>query len=160
MADKEPDKLAAKIPAKEKKDPEKRKRKTSHYSSTEIEAALIADDTADTATPKSTTTSSARRKLSLPTKISDGSADLFDDSLVSPISASDMPTMSESMLEGMSFIDKELEREKEREKDAEIFGDDVDLASDPDYKIPDLEPPSDEDDDVDDLYTAALDSIP
>ena len=76
MADKEPDKLAAKIPpkipAKETKDPvpEKRKRKTSHLSSTEIEAALIADDTADT--PKSRTTSSARRKLTLPTKISDG----------------------------------------------------------------------------------------
>ena len=104
MADKEPDKLAAKIPAKipaketKDPDPERRKRKTSHLSSTQIEAALIADDTAAD-TPKSATTSSARRKLTLPTKISDGSADLFDDSLVSPISESDMPTMSASMLE-------------------------------------------------------------
>ena len=102
MADKEPDKM----------DPEKRKKKTSNLSSTEIEAALNADEET---TPKSTHTSSARRKLVLPTKIipvsHEGSADLFEDS-VPDIS---MPTMSESMLDGMSFIEKEIEREKDAE---------------------------------------------
>ena len=140
MSDKEPDKM----------EPEKRKKKTSHLSSTEIEAALNADAD-EVTTPKSTHSSSARRKLVLPAKISsgsheaEGSPDLFDVS-VSDIS---MPTMSESMLDGMSFIDRELEREK----DAEIFGDEVDLASDPTYKLPPLEPPSDDEDDVDPLYT-------
>ena len=98
MADKEPDKMG----------PEKRKKKTSHLSSTEIEAALNADAD-EVTTPKSTHSSSARRKLVLPTKITpvshEGSADLFEDS-VPDIS---MPTMSESMLEGMSFIEKEIE---------------------------------------------------
>ena len=102
MADKEPDKMG----------PEKRKKKTSHLSSTEIEAALNADAD-EVTTPKSTHSSSARRKLVLLTKIvsHEGSADLFEDS-VPDIS---MPTMSESMLDGMSFIEKEIEREKDAE---------------------------------------------
>ena len=101
MSDKEPDKM----------EPEKRKKKTSHLTSTEIEAALNADAD-EVTTPKSTHSSSARRKLVLPAKISsgshEGSPDLFDVS-VSDIS---MPTMSESMLAGMSFIDREIERDK------------------------------------------------
>ena len=140
MSDKEPDKM----------EPEKRKKKTSNLSSTEIEAALSADAD-ELTTPKSTHSSSARRKLVLPATISSGSheakgsPDLFDVS-VSDIS---MPTMSESMLAGMSFVDRELEQDK----DTEIFGDDLDDAADPTYKLPDLEPPSDDEDDVDPLYT-------
>ena len=63
-------------------DPEKRKSKTSHLSATEIEGALNIDEET---TPKSTHSSSARRKLVLPTKIipvsHEASADLFEDSV-------------------------------------------------------------------------------
>ena len=112
MADKEADKMEPEKPEK----PEKRKKKTSNLSSTEIEAALNADAD-EVTTPKSTHSTSARRKLVLPTKIisgsHEGSADLFDDSVLAPDIS--MPTMSESMLEGMSFIDRELERDKDTE---------------------------------------------
>ena len=157
MADKEPDKVPDKVKVPDKMEAEKKKKKTSHLSSSEIAAALDADADADAdadevTTPKTThSTHSVRRKLVLPPKITsgshEGSADLFDDS----ISDITMPTLSESMLAGMSFVDRELERDK----DAEIFGDDLDDAADPTYKLPDLEPPSDEEDEVDALYVEA-----
>ena len=154
MADKEPDKVPDKVKVPDKMEAEKKKKKTSHLSSSEIAAALDADADADAdadevTTPKTThSTHSVRRKLVLPPKITsgshEGSADLFDDSITDIT----MPTLSESMLAGMSFVDRELERDK----DAEIFGDDLDDAADPTFKLPDLEPPSDEEDDVDELY--------